>query len=86
MERETDTRTDEGGEVGMMKHDQFAEMKFTNGASMFLNTEYITAYGYIREQDKTAVSVLGEGREIYFPGDQTAEIRNSINCIGADRE
>ena len=70
----------------MTKHGQFAEMKFTNGAIMFLNTEYITAYGYIREQDKTCVSILGELKEIYFPGDQTVEIRNSINCIGADRE
>lgn len=61
-----------------MTNAQFAEMKFTNGERMFLNTEYITAYGYIREQDKTCVSILGETKEIYFPGDQTTEIRNSI--------
>ena len=62
-----------------MKSGNFAEMKFENGAIMNLNTRYITAYGYIKEEDKTVVSVLGENKEIYFPGDQTHEIRVSIN-------
>ena len=60
---------------------QFAKMVFENGEVMFLNTEYITAYGYIKEEDKTVVSVLGEGKEVYFPGDQTQEISNSFDCI-----
>lgn len=67
-----------------MKHEQFAKMVFENGESMFINTEYITAYGYMKEQDKTVVAVLGEGKEIYFPGDQTHEIRVSFNCIGTE--
>lgn len=65
----------------MATHAQFASMKFKNGETMFINTEYITAYGYIKEQDKTFVTVLGEGKEVYFPGDQTEEIRVSFNCI-----
>ena len=56
-------------------------MVFENGENMFLNTEYITAYGYLKEQDKTVVSVLGEGKEIYFPGNQTQEITASFGCI-----
>ena len=60
---------------------QFARMVFENGENMFLNTEYITAYGYLKEQDKTVVSVLSEGKEIYFPGDQTQKITDSFNCI-----
>lgn len=46
---------------------QFAEMTFKNGNSMFLNTEYITSYGYLKDRDETAVSVLSEAKEIYFP-------------------
>ena len=65
----------------MTRHAQFAEMIFNNGNSMFLNTEYITSYGYLKDQDKTVVSALSEAKEIYFPGDQTEEIRNSFNCM-----
>lgn len=61
-----------------MKSLQFAEMKFENGESMYLNTEYITAYGYLKSEDKTVVSILCERKEIYFPGDQTEEIRVSF--------
>lgn len=64
---------------------QFAEMTFKNGNSMFLNTEYITSYGYLKDRDETAVSVLSEAKEIYFPGDQTAEIRSAFNRINEDR-
>ena len=60
---------------------KFAEMKLDNGNSMFLNTGYITSYGYLKDQDKTVVSVISEQKEIYFPGDQTEEIRNSFDCI-----
>lgn len=63
---------------------QFAEMTFKNGNSMFLNTEYITSYGYLKDRDETAVSVLSEAKEIYFPGDQTAEIRSAFNRINED--
>ena len=69
----------------MNHHAQFAEMKFSNGNSLFLNTEYITAYGYLKDQDETVVSVLSEAKAVYFPGDQTEEIRISFNCVGADR-
>lgn len=57
-----------------MKHDKFARMKYKNGESLFVNTEYITAYGFIKEQDQTVITVLGEGKEIYFPGDQTNKL------------
>jgi hypothetical protein len=70
-----------GGEVGMNHHVRFAEMTFSNGNSLFLNTEYITAYGYLKDRDETVVSVLSEAKEVYFPGDQTAEIRSAVNCI-----
>lgn len=69
----------------MNHHEQFAEMTFNNGNSMFLNTEYITAYGYLKDRDETVVSVLSEAEEIYFPGDQTAKIRIAFNCINEDR-
>lgn len=69
----------------MNYHAQFAKMTFNNGNSLFLNTEYITGYGYIKDQDKTVVSVLFEAKEVYFPGDQTAEIRSAFNCINEDR-
>ncbi len=68
----------------MTKHAQFAKMTFNNGNSLFLNTEYITSYGYLKDRDETVVSVLSEAKEIYFPGDQTEEIRNSFNCIGLE--
>jgi hypothetical protein len=71
--------------MGMNHHVRFAEMTFGNGNSLFLNTEYITSYGYLKDQDKTVVSVLSEAEEIYFPGDQTAEIRSAFKCINADR-
>lgn len=64
-----------------MKTLQLAEMLLSNGEKIFLNTEYITSYGYIKEQDKTFVSVLGEKDERYFVGDQTQEIKFSFNCI-----
>lgn len=64
---------------------QFAEMTFKNGNSMFLNTEYITSYGYSKDRDETVVSVLSEAKAIYFPGDQTAEIRSAFNRINEDR-
>lgn len=57
-----------------MKHDKFARMKYKNGESLFVNTEYITAYGFIKEQNQTVITVLGEGKEIYFPGDQTNKL------------
>ena len=60
---------------------QFAEMTFNNGNKLFLNTEYITAYGYLKDRNETVVSVISEAKEIYFPGDQTAEIRSAFNCI-----
>lgn len=65
----------------MNHHAQFAEMKFNNGNSLFLNTEYITSYGYLKDRDETVVSVLSEANAIYFPGDQTEEIRMAFNCI-----
>ena len=68
----------------MNHHEQFAEMTFNNGNRLFLNTEYITAYGYLKDRDETVVSVLSEAKEIYFPGDQTVKIRNAFNCINAD--
>lgn len=64
-----------------MSHAQFAEMKFDNGETMMINTQYITAYGYIKSEDKTVVSFLCEGKECYFPGDQTHEIKVSFDCI-----
>lgn len=67
-----------------MTHAQFAEMTFENGEKMLINTQYITAYGYIKKQDKTVVAILGEGKEVYFPGDQTHEIRSSFNCINLE--
>lgn len=60
---------------------QFARMVLENGETMYLNTEYITAYGYLKEQDKTVVVVLGEEEGNYFPGDQTQEIMDSFACI-----
>lgn len=69
----------------MNHHAQFAEMTYDNGNSLFLNTEYITSYGYLKDQDETVVTVLSEAKEIYFPGDQTEKIRNSFNCTDADR-
>lgn len=57
-----------------MKHDKFVKMKFENGGSLFVNTEYITSFGYLEEHDQTVVTVLGEGKEIYFQGDQTNEL------------
>lgn len=68
----------EGSETEM-KHAQFAQMKHENGNVMFLNIEYITAYGYAKEQDETVVAMLYEGEPLYFPGDQTREIRNSLD-------
>ena len=65
-----------------MKTGNFAEMKIENGEIMYLNTRYIIAYRYIKEQDKTAVGMLGESNDFYFPGDQTHEIRASINWEG----
>ncbi len=64
-----------------MKHYQFAEMKFQNGESMFINAEYITGYAYIREKDETAVAILGDRDPIFFPGDQTKEIIDAFDSI-----
>lgn len=64
-----------------MKHDQFAALELENGAILRVNTQYITAYGYSKEQDKTVVALLGERQEVYFPGDQTHEIYVSFNSI-----
>ena len=64
-----------------MSHAQFAEMKFENGETMMINTQYITSYAYIKSEDKTVVSVLCEAKEVYFPGDQTQEIKVSFDCI-----
>ena len=64
-----------------MKHDQFAMMRFENCEPMYINAQYITAYAYIREKNKTVVTVLGEGKEIYFPGDQTKEIKRAIDSV-----
>lgn len=71
-----------GGEVGM-KRNQYAEMKFKNGASMYVNTDYITSYAYLYENDETIVSILSEQSPIYFPGNQMKEIENAINRIDA---
>ena len=68
----------------MKRHAQFASMKFANGETMFINTEYITAYAYVKERNETVVSVLCENQEVYFPGDQTEEIRASFNCVGTE--
>ena len=67
-------------EMGM-KHNQFAEMYLDSGNKLFLNTEYITAYAYLKHQDQTIVSSLGVAKEMHFPGDQTEKIRVSFNCI-----
>ena len=64
-----------------MNHDQFAIMRFANGEPMYINALYITSYAYLREEKKTVVTVLGEGKEVYFPGDQTKEIHSAINGI-----
>jgi len=69
------------GEVGM-NHAQFAKMTFENGEVMLVNTQYITAFGYIKGQDKTVIAILGEGKEVYFPGNQTHEIKSALNCVG----
>lgn len=61
-------------------HVQFAKMTCSDGNSIFLNTKYITSYGYLKNRDKTFVSVLSESEEMLFPGNQTAEIRMAINC------
>ena len=66
-----------------MKHNQYAEIKFKNGASMYVNTDYITAYAYLKENDETVISTLGDKNPVYFPGDQTKEIENAINRIDA---
>ena len=68
-----------------MRHEQFAKMSFTNGESMFVNTMFVTGYGYLKDRNETVVSVLGEGREIYFPGDQTSKIQDAFNWIDAER-
>ena len=62
-----------------MKNEQFAMMRFANAEPMYINTQYITAYAYIREEKKTVIAVLGKGKEIYFPGDQTKEIKRAID-------
>ena len=62
-----------------MKHEQFAMMRFANAESMYINAQYITAYAYLREDKKTVITVLGEGKEIYFPGDQTKEIKRALD-------
>lgn len=67
-----------------MKYDQLAEMKCKNGNSMFLNAAYITGYAYIREKNETFVAMLGEPKPIYFPGDQTEEIRTAFYCIESE--
>lgn len=64
-----------------MNHNQFAMMRFENGEPMYINALYITSYAYLREEKKTVVSFLGESKEVYFPGDQTKEIRFAINGI-----
>lgn len=66
-----------------MKHYQYAQMKVKNGGTVYVNTQYVTAYGYAEARDETIVAVLGEKDPIYFPGDQTEEIRKSIN-YGSD--
>ena len=82
----TDGGVKTGGETEMNHHTRFAEMIFNNGNILFLNTEYITSYGYLKDRDETAVSVLSEAKEIYFPGNQTAEIRNALNCIKSEEK
>lgn len=66
-----------------MKHNQFAKITFENGASLYVNTDYITSYAYLIEKDETIVSTLGEQNPVYFPGDQTIEIEDAINRIDA---
>ena len=62
-----------------MQNEQFAMMRFENGEPMYVNAQYITAYAYLREDKKTVIAVLGEGKEIYFPGNQTKEIKRAID-------
>ena len=62
-----------------MKHSHFAEMKYANRSIVNVNTNYITVFRYIKEQNKTVIYILGEEKEIYFPGDQTREILAAIN-------
>lgn len=64
-----------------MKHEQFAMMRFANGEPMYVNAQYITAYAYLREEKKTVITVLGEGKEVYFPGDQRDEIKKAIDSV-----
>lgn len=66
-----------------MKPNQYAEIKFKNGASMYVNTDYITSYAYLKDSDETVISTLCEQSPIYFPGNQTKEIENAINRIDA---
>ena len=61
-----------------MKHDKFVELTFEFGETVFVNTDYIIAYGYLADLGKTAIWLVGE-EEQYCNGDQTQKIRNAIN-------
>ena len=64
-----------------MNHDQYAMLRFENSEPMYIKALYITSYAYIREQNKTVVTILGERKELYFPGNQIKEIHSAINGI-----
>ena len=63
-----------------MREEQFASLKFKNGDVLHINKQYITSYAYLPKECKTVVTILGEPKEIFFPGNQIDKI------IGGEEE
>lgn len=52
----------------------FISMELEGGGIININTKYITTYAYLKEDDRTAVTLLLEAMPLYFPGDQTHKL------------
>lgn len=63
-----------------MREEQFVSIKLKNGNVFHINKRYITSCAYLENEDKTVVTILGEPKEIFFPGNQIDKI------IGGEEE
>ena len=59
----------------------FVPFKFKNGGVMNINVNYITAFAYVESRDETTVAILGESKEIYFPGNQLPSVFRTLASL-----
>lgn len=60
--------------TGPQVRDGFISMELEGGGIININAQYITTYAYLKEDDRTAITILLEAMPLYFPGDQTHKL------------